>query len=213
MALGVRFGWVAVGVLLAITPTAQAQGRDSFSNEAHAWESFYVIIGSSAAALTGLMFVVIALTADKQAGNAAAMAAFATPTVVHFGAVLLVSALIAMPHPAGIPVDWLFVTSGMGGLAYVAFTARRVTGQDAYKPVIVDWIWHILLPILAYVVLTVAGILLSRNVEDALYAIGAAALLLLFVGIHNAWDAAVYIAVEYRTPRATEREPTEPPMP
>jgi len=30
------------------------------------WESFYVIVGSSAAALTGLMFVVITLIADSK---------------------------------------------------------------------------------------------------------------------------------------------------
>jgi hypothetical protein len=31
-----------------------------------AWESFYVIVGSSAAALTGLQFVVMALLAESQ---------------------------------------------------------------------------------------------------------------------------------------------------
>jgi hypothetical protein len=30
------------------------------------WESFYVIVGSSAGALTGLMFVVITLVADAR---------------------------------------------------------------------------------------------------------------------------------------------------
>lgn len=34
-----------------------------------AWESFYVIVGSSAGALTGLQFVVIALIAEAQAAR------------------------------------------------------------------------------------------------------------------------------------------------
>ena len=54
------------------------------------WENFYVIVGSSAGALIGLQFVVITLIADMPAvrGDAQASAAFATPSVVHFGVVL-----------------------------------------------------------------------------------------------------------------------------
>ena len=49
------------------------------------WESFYVIVGSSGAALTGLQFVMIALIADSQRRSSLAeINAFGTPTVVHF---------------------------------------------------------------------------------------------------------------------------------
>ncbi|MGH9573140.1 MAG: hypothetical protein ACRD40_06365 [Candidatus Acidiferrales bacterium] len=59
------------------------------------WDNFYVIVGSSAGALIGLQFVVIALIADLpiRDGAAQASSAFATPTVLHFGAVLLLSSL------------------------------------------------------------------------------------------------------------------------
>ena len=53
-----------------------------------AWETFYVIVGSSAGALTGLMFVVIALVAEFR-GSERQIEAFGTPTVVHFSAPLL----------------------------------------------------------------------------------------------------------------------------
>src|ERR1700687_509169 len=63
-----------------------------------AWESFYVILGSSAAALTGLQFVVIALGAEKKTvGGEATWSAFATPTIVHFCAVLLIAAIVSTP--------------------------------------------------------------------------------------------------------------------
>ena len=63
------------------------------------WQNFYVIVGSSAGALIGLQFVVIALIADMPIvrGQAQAGAAFATPTIVHFGAVLLLSAIVSAP--------------------------------------------------------------------------------------------------------------------
>src|SRR5207245_1918278 len=66
-----------------------------------AWESFYVIIGSSGAALTGLQFVVIALSAEGRATRTAqSVGAFGTPTVVHFCAVLLIAGILSMPWHA-----------------------------------------------------------------------------------------------------------------
>jgi uncharacterized membrane protein len=62
------------------------------------WENFYVIVGSSAGALIGLQFVVITLIAERPALRMAeASAAFATPSVVHFGVVLLLSAIVSVP--------------------------------------------------------------------------------------------------------------------
>ena len=70
------------------------------------WESFYVIVGSSAGALTGLQFVVIALIAEAEAAVAVSsgmleIRAFGTPTVVHFCAVLFISAVLSAPWPPG----------------------------------------------------------------------------------------------------------------
>ena len=63
------------------------------------WESFYVIVGSSAGALIGLQFVVITLMADTPTVRdmKRASSAFSTPNIVHFGAVLLLSAFVAAP--------------------------------------------------------------------------------------------------------------------
>src|SRR2546427_13161318 len=62
------------------------------------WESFYVIVGSSGAALTGLQFVVIALIAEsRKQSTGREVAAFGTPTVVHFCTVLLVAAIVSAP--------------------------------------------------------------------------------------------------------------------
>ena len=41
------------------------------------WESFYVITGTSAAALTGLQFIVVTLGAQMRRGDAEANRAFA----------------------------------------------------------------------------------------------------------------------------------------
>ena len=74
------------------------------------WENFYVIVGSSAGALIGLQFVVITLIADTPVARAAAQAsgAFATPSVVHFGVVLFLSAVISAPWNLNEPLAGLF---------------------------------------------------------------------------------------------------------
>jgi hypothetical protein len=160
------------------------------------WESFYVIVGSSAAALTGLQFVVVALSADSNVGGAAEMDAFGTPTIVHFCAVLLLAALVATPGQTSGSLSLCFTISGLTGLAYASVVVLRTRKQTGYKPVLEDWIFHALLPIVAYACLFINGLFLRWHPVGSLYIVAATALLLLYVGIHNAWDAAIYISLK-----------------
>jgi len=158
------------------------------------WESFYVIVGSSAGALVGLQFVVITLIADipivrdmKRASSA-----FSTPNIVHFGAVLLLSAFVAAPWRKVDVVEDLWGALGLAGVIYAVIVARRMRIQTAYKPEFEDWLFHALLPFAAYATLVGSAYGSRLNLEKALFGVGAAALLLLFIGIHNAWDAVTY---------------------
>jgi hypothetical protein len=161
-----------------------------------AWESFYVIVGSASAALTGLQFVVIVLSAGANAlGSGSATRAFGTPTIVHFCAVLLISAILSAPWPALSSIGLALGACGVAGLAYAVIVVRHTRRQTDYVPVLEDWIWHCVLPLIAYAALVVAAVLFQSNSVASLFVVGATALLLLFVGIHNAWDAAVYIAM------------------
>jgi hypothetical protein len=162
-------------------------------SEFAAWNSFYVIVGSAAGALIGLQFVVVALIADRPAlRTPEAGAAFATPSVVHFGVVLLLSAVVSVPwHEIGtVSVVWGFV--GLSGIVYAVVVARRLRVQTVYQPVCEDWSFHVLLPFAAYAMLAGAAYVAHAHARPALFIVGAATLLLLFVGIHNAWDAATY---------------------
>jgi hypothetical protein len=156
------------------------------------WETFYVIVGSSAGALTGLMFVVVALVSETE-GNEAALEAFATPTVVHFSAPLLMAAVIAAPWTAVWPAHLSLVAIGLAGIIYVVIVTLRARRQVAYKPVLEDWIFHNVLPFLAYALVAVGGGLTRTPTSPTLFAVAAGATLLLFVGIHNAWDTVIFI--------------------
>lgn len=160
------------------------------------WESFYVIVGSSAAALTGLQFVVIVLSAEvRGVGGPGAVRAFGTPTVVHFCAALLVSVTLSAPwHGLTGPALGLGAC-GVVGSAYTLWVVRQARRQKDYVPVLEDWLWHFIFPLGAYAALLTAAILLRVEPRPALFVVGATTVVLLFTGIHNSWDAVTYIAL------------------
>ena len=162
--------------------------------ELDGWDNFYVIIGSSAGALIGLQFVVATLLADAPADRIDPQAgqAFGTPNVVHFAVALLVSALVVVPWHGIAALAILCGLTGVGGVGYVAVTARRMRTQKAYQAVLEDWLFHALLPWLAYLTMAAAAAVAFVHARAALFALGGATLLLLFVGIHNAWDTVSY---------------------
>jgi hypothetical protein len=173
-----------------------------------AWESFYVIVGSSGAALTGLQFVVIALVADSSMRTGSTeLAAFGTPTIVHFCAALLVAATLSAPwHSLGSAALALGVF-GVVGIAYTAIVIRRASRTTVYHPVFEDWLWHAVLPLASYLTILGAATALRGRAHEALFGVAAASVLLLFIGIHNAWDTVTYIALQQRRQRTTGAEP------
>ncbi|MDX6289480.1 MAG: hypothetical protein QOH42_1279 [Blastocatellia bacterium] len=160
------------------------------------WESFYVIVGSSGAALTGLQFVVMALIAESsRRSTGREISAFGTPTVIHFCAVLLISAIVSAPWHALSSVAYALGACGFAGLTYMLIVIRRARQQTGYRPVFEDWLWHVVLPLVAYALVLVAASLLTSHSPRLLFLVALAALLLLFIGIHNAWDTITYFAI------------------
>lgn len=167
------------------------------------WDSFYVIVGSAAGALIGLQFVVMTLMAARPPVRAAeAGAAFGTPTVVHFSAVLFLSALLRVPWDGIVPAMTACGALGVVGTVYALVTTVRMRTQDAYAPDPEDWLFHGILPLAAYVALAGSAVFGIAHLRSALFGFGGATLVLLFCGIHNAWDAtAWHVLVQRRSER------------
>src|SRR5450755_714550 len=150
-----------------------------------AWSNFYVITGSSAAALTGLMFVVITLVAGGRSQTSyEGIATFSTPTVVHFAAALLISALLSVPWHLLAHAAVVLGAAGLYGVAYTVRVIHRARRQTAYEPQLDDWLWYTAFPLAGYLVWTAAAIGLAIAPGPALFAFAAAVVLLIFVGIH-----------------------------
>lgn len=159
-----------------------------------AWESFYVIVGSGAAGLTGLQFVVIALIADvKRPSAEGEIDAFATPSIVHFCEALLISSILSAPWPRVLEAAFAVAACGVFGLGYVMVVFRRARQHMSYQPVLEDWVWHVVLPAISYLALLVASARLPRHDLPPQFVVAGASLMLLFIGIHNAWDTVRFI--------------------
>jgi hypothetical protein len=175
-----------------------------------AWANFFVIVGSAAGALIGLQFVVMTLINNIPIpqGSVPAANTYTTPTVVHFGVVLLLSAIVSAPWEALETVTSVWGLLGVIGTAYIVVVAWRLRSQTVYQAVFEDWLFHVLLPFTAYSMLVVSACAVYMNARSALFVLGAAALLLLFIGIHNAWDLVTY-HVFVKRPEQQEAERDE----
>ena len=169
-----------------------------------AWGNFLVIVGSSAGALTGLTFVVISLSTQMQGRELdRGIAAFNTPTTVDFGAVLLICALLSAPWSSFTPLAALLGVCALAGVIYTYIILRRqraMESMETYQRVREDVLAYTVGPFVAYAGLLVAAILLPGNASAALFVIGGAMLLLLFIGIHNAWDVVTWITIHHIAP-------------
>jgi hypothetical protein len=175
-----------------------------------AWESFYVIVGSSGAALVGLQFVVLTLVAERRPKTSTGtIRAFGTPTVVHFAGATLIAAVMSAPWPTLKSTSLAIAICGLIGLGYAAVVIFHARRQKEYEPVGEDWLWYVILPCVIYATLTIAALLIHSSSQIALFLIGASALGLLLLGIRNAWDTVTYIVVGGDA-SATTSEETQP---
>ncbi|HET8998767.1 MAG TPA: hypothetical protein VFP86_03900 [bacterium] len=173
---------------------------DTASSILTAWSSFYVMTGSSAAALTGLMFVVITLVTrtERAEDTHAGIATFSTPTVMHFAAALLISAVLIAPWRSLVHAGVAVALIGLLGLVYILRVMHRTRRLSFYTADFEDWIWYTILPFVAYGAISAGAIALAAAPVLALFILAGGVVLLIFVGIRNAWDIVTYITVVRR---------------
>lgn len=153
--------------------------------------------GSAAAALTGLMFVVITLVGGEARirRDPRGISTFSTPTVLHFAQVLFVAAILCAPwRTVTVPAIMLGVGSlyGIAHLFRVTFWAQRLI---TYSPDVDDWVWYAVLPLVAYAAMLAGAIGLFVKPVDAMFGFAFGVVALIFIGIRNAWDVVTFLAL------------------
>lgn len=166
--------------------------------ELHSWGEFYLVVGGAAAALTGLMFVVVSIgPRTLNTGSAANTRAFVTPTVVFFSTVLVAAGFMTVPSMSAGMLTALLALGGLLGLGYMAWVRGHRLWHDN-KLELDDWVCFVGLPIGGYLLLLAASVQVWMHGKFALETVAAAMILFLAVGIRNAWDLVLWMAQQER---------------
>ena len=160
------------------------------------WDSFYLLIGSAAAGLIGLLFVVATLTANRDAASAMRGARiFMTPTVFHFAVALVISALALAPRLTSHAAGLLVAAAALVGLVYsVAVTVALGRGE---APETSHWsdLWcYGVAPAAIYVGLAAMAVALWVGAPCAAPGLAVLQLILLLAAVRNAWDLVTWLA-------------------
>ncbi|MGH7918006.1 MAG: hypothetical protein ACREQE_11090 [Candidatus Binataceae bacterium] len=159
------------------------------------WHDFHTLIGAASATLVGLMFVAASIGAGVfTRAHQAGIRSFLSPTVAHFSAVLTISLFATVPVETWGSLGALLICTGLLGLVYAVWIWRRMVRRGIIGTIdLADRLWYALLPIAGYLLVAIAGALMSRRDASGLTILAAALILLLLIGIRNAWDMTVWI--------------------
>jgi hypothetical protein len=159
-----------------------------------AWETFYLMLGTSGAALVGVMFIVTTLAAEINTDEInRGTVIYQTPIVFHLGVIVAASALAIMPDHLASLIALLLVVMGIVGLAYsVRTTLRMFERYEFYSATTSDKFFFGVGPALLYLVMGAGGATVWLAPGIAAEIVGAAMLALLLVCIRNAWDVATF---------------------
>src|SRR5215469_14261037 len=169
------------------TETQEARGERMFQG----WDNYFLMMGSAGGGLIGLLFVVITLTAGFERSQAQrGQALYMTPTMVHFAVVLSISAVAEIPKLPRFGFAALAALAlGLGLLnaTRASFGIARPR-PNATAPHWSDLPLYGIAPTVIYVFGLAFCVGIAEQVAWAGPALATLLLVLLLVGIRNAWD-------------------------
>lgn len=166
----------------------------------HDWTGFYTLTGTAAATLIGLQFVAMSLSLTLQRNQPEkVLRMFVTPTLAHFALVMIISCVLIVPLPTILWLSILLAIASLAGLSLLVSQARNLL--YAYKHSSLGrgrWLSYFVVPLIAYLLVIVASIYELFTTDAGLFILAGGVLLLLVVGIRNAWDMILYLASQQR---------------
>jgi hypothetical protein len=178
----------------------------------HTWHDFYTLVGTGSATLVGLMFVAASIGSSvfsEQHRNA--LQAFFSPTVVNFAAVLFICIGVMIPSQTWLSLGLLLAGGGIAGLIYAGRVWVQMFVRRSFHVDMVDRMFYATVPLLGYLIVLAAGILLLLRLQWSAEVTAAALVVLLFAGVRNAWDMTTWIMM--RTPTTAQLPPPDEPPP
>lgn len=170
----------------------------SFAAAAAAWQNFYLLLGTAAATLIGLMFVAITFGASLVTAQTSASArAFIDPTFTHFVQVLMTACLVTIPTmgPNVLGVLVLAINALRIAALFRVFRHMMAAHRVHRDIELSDWLSGIALPFICYILLSVTGVAFVAGYAASFNALAIGTLAILLNGIFGAWELMIWMAV------------------
>lgn len=172
---------------------------DTFADSLRPWHDFFILTGTSAATLMGLVFVAVSLAGSGQTrASQHAIATFVSPIVFHFVHVLLLATGVVVPTLTPASLGAIALGLGVAHLWQVLLVLQGMIVHHRDQGVDRDhWIWHFSVPFVASLSGAGAAVGILLGVPWAMNAMAGSVALLLLVGVHNSWKLVGWI-LEHR---------------
>ena len=170
---------------------------ESLPEQLRDWHDFYVLMGTAGATLAGLVFVAISLgTRLLNQDNLAGWRTYTDQPLLSFATALAKAGVLLVPTLTGLTLGALLCLIGAANLGYSGFLVRQLVRARQQRPLsAADWLWQVTAPLLGSVLTLGAGVgFLLGEREVALSVTAFVSLLLLLVGIRNAWNMVLWVA-------------------
>jgi hypothetical protein len=163
------------------------------------WQNFYILTGTAAATLLGLMFVAVTFGSSLVTKETSASArAFIDPIYLHFAQVLLTAVILMIPTLGPTFLGSLIIvvagvrTVGLLPVLHHYREAHRQHGDIELS----DWMIALVLPLLCHLLLVACGVgVLTARLSLALTGLAVVNILLLVIAIQGAWELLVWMAL------------------
>jgi hypothetical protein len=161
------------------------------------WDNYFILMGTAAGSLVGLLFVVITLTTGHDRERVTrGQSLYMTPTAINFGSVLTVSAIVLVPK---LPTTVDAALTALVAIWGVINAVRSALGILALRrsddpPHWTDFWAYGTGPAFAYFGLLGVAVALWTAAPWSVYALAALLLVLMLTALRNAWDLITWIA-------------------
>jgi hypothetical protein len=165
------------------------------------WQTFYVLTGTAAATLIGLLFVAVSISGGitrSVTQIADSIRSFVTPILWTYAQVLLISCLAVMPLQGPLALTIVLVALGCLDIALTAQVGWRFVFLHREDMDRGHWVWHFVLPLLAGILFVVSALGLLWGQSLAPLGLAITDLLCLAIGLRNSWLLTVWIILNQR---------------
>lgn len=168
----------------------------------HDWQNFYLLTGTAAATLIGLLFVGVSISVGvnlmmKRVGEA--IETFVTPILISYAQVFLISCLGVIPFQAPLIPGAILLALGSINTIRAIWIAWRILALHHDEMGRNHWIWHFLMPFLAGLLLVGTALVMLKGDMLALAGLAITTLLCLAIGLRNSWVLTLWLILQ-RTP-------------